>query len=116
MVGDYEDKSRGDFECGEMPQGGIVYDAKDTVEDLKNCGWSEPDQDGGLLRTKRSAPIRGGIKARKAYPWMEYMCFNLFSQKQLSTCVLLSNEFKNIFFKFCFGIFFIEGVIVVIKI
>ena len=85
LDGDYEDKSQGEFECGEMPQGGIMYDAKDTTDDLKNCGWSEPDQDGGLLRAAKvvpRTPLRGGIKARKAYPWMEHMCFNLCFQKQ----------------------------------
>ena len=84
-VGDYEDKSQGEFECGEMPEGGIIYDDKDTFEDLKNCGWEDSDRAGGLLRNRALSPlplIMGGIKARKAYPWMEHMCFNLCSQKQ----------------------------------
>ena len=81
LVGDYEDKSQLEFECGEQPKGGIIFGPVDTVEDLKNCGASGEDYE-----TEPPQAMQGGNKAMKAYPWMEHMCFNLCSQVHWHLC------------------------------
>ena len=74
LVNDYEDKSQLEFECGEEAKGGTFYEAADTQEDLKNCGWSESKD------FYEAEPMIGGKKVQIAFPWMEHMCFNLCSQ------------------------------------
>ena len=76
LVGDYEDKSQLGFECGEEAKGGTIFGPEGTQEDLKNCGASGEDYETDI----DIQAMQGGNKARKVYPWMEHMCFNLCSQ------------------------------------
>ena len=79
LVGDYEDKSQLGFECGEEAKGGTVYEPKDTQDDLKNCGWRKAKDYAMMVGDPEwhEGPVK---KVQMAFPWMEHMCFNLFSQ------------------------------------
>ena len=77
LVGDYEDKSQLGFECGKEVKGGTFYEAADTLDDLRKCGWS-PSWSGEDY--KIIPKMIGGKKVQIAYPWMEHKCFNLCSQ------------------------------------